>query len=254
MPFYKFFSVAIVPGWRSVALADINMTDTQEMPLFEEDNKDFVTSLVQKPFASSKSLGKRKAREILGGVNMDSGPSNARPLKVLKTRSGQPSTKQAKAVVDILVAHATDKDLVNEGLEGDVAVWVRWSTRAVVRLVPHGERLEFWETKGPRDNGVPVAPEVAEGDGESESAKSVWPPTDKPATKFERVTQHVGELREMEAAIADYAATCKREYTALRFELLQMQTILGKTRQLQGTLVEARREAEEALWEILAFE
>ncbi|KAG6852132.1 hypothetical protein C0991_002796, partial [Blastosporella zonata] len=63
MPYYKFFSVtskAMVPGQRSVALANINMTDTQEMPLFEEDNKDFVTLLVQKPFASSKSLGKKK--------------------------------------------------------------------------------------------------------------------------------------------------------------------------------------------------
>ncbi|KAG6858015.1 hypothetical protein C0991_004022 [Blastosporella zonata] len=58
----------MVPGRRSVALADINMTDTQEMPLFEEDNKDFVTLPVQKPLASSKSLGKRKAKEILGGV------------------------------------------------------------------------------------------------------------------------------------------------------------------------------------------
>ncbi|KAG6859458.1 hypothetical protein C0991_000658, partial [Blastosporella zonata] len=76
MPYYKFFSVAMVPGRRLVTLADINMTNTQEMPLFEEDNKDFVTLPVRKPLASSKSLGKRKAREILGGVNMDSGPSN----------------------------------------------------------------------------------------------------------------------------------------------------------------------------------
>ncbi|KAG6852422.1 hypothetical protein C0991_012144 [Blastosporella zonata] len=43
MPYYKFFSVAMVPGQQSVALADINMTDMQEMPLFKEDNKDFVT-------------------------------------------------------------------------------------------------------------------------------------------------------------------------------------------------------------------
>ncbi|KAG6839121.1 hypothetical protein C0991_005662 [Blastosporella zonata] len=114
----------MVPGRQLVALADINMTDTQEMPLFKEDNKDFVTSPVQKPLASLKSLGKRKAGVILGGVNMDSGPSNARPSKIPKTGSGQPSTKQAKAMVDILGAHATDKDLVNEGLEGDIAVWV----------------------------------------------------------------------------------------------------------------------------------
>ncbi|KAG6838744.1 hypothetical protein C0991_009016, partial [Blastosporella zonata] len=107
MPYYKFFSVAMVPGWRSVALADINMTDTQEMPLFEEDNKDFVTLLVQKPYASSKSLGKRKAGETLGRVNMDSRPSNARPSKVSKMGPGQPSKKQAKAPVDILDAHPT---------------------------------------------------------------------------------------------------------------------------------------------------
>ncbi|KAG6851748.1 hypothetical protein C0991_006504 [Blastosporella zonata] len=101
MPYYKFFSVAMVPGRRSVTPADINMTDTQEMPLFEEDNKDFVTS-----------------------PNMDSGPSNVRPTKVSKTGSGQPSTKQAKVPVDILGAHATDKDLVDKGLEGDIAVRV----------------------------------------------------------------------------------------------------------------------------------
>ncbi|KAG6862818.1 hypothetical protein C0991_010040, partial [Blastosporella zonata] len=152
MPYYKFFSVyskAIVPGWRSVALADINMTDTLEMPLFEEDNKDFETSPVQKSYSTSEGLGKRKAREISGGVNMDSGPSSARPTKVSKTGSGQPSTKQAKVPVDILGAHTTDKELVDEGLKGDIAVRVQWSTRALVRLVPHGERVEFWEAEGP---------------------------------------------------------------------------------------------------------
>ncbi|KAG6838884.1 hypothetical protein C0991_007691, partial [Blastosporella zonata] len=125
------------------------MTDTQEMPLFEEDNKDFVTSPVQKPFASSKSLGKRKVTEILGGVSMGSGPSNVRPSKILKTGSGQPSTKQTKAMVDILAAHATDKDLVDEGMEGDIAVCIQWSTRAIVKLAPHSKRLEFREAKGP---------------------------------------------------------------------------------------------------------
>ncbi|KAG6839313.1 hypothetical protein C0991_003778 [Blastosporella zonata] len=105
-----------------------------------------------------------------------------------------------------------------------------------------------------RNDGALVTPEGAEGDGDLESAKSVWQPTDEPATEFERVTRHVGELRELEAAMADYAAACKREYAALKFELLWMQTVLGKTRRLQGTLVEARRETEEALWEISAFE
>ncbi|KAG6862712.1 hypothetical protein C0991_010681, partial [Blastosporella zonata] len=104
------------------------------------------------------------------------------------------------------------------------------------------------------DNGAPVAPEVVEGSGELDSAKSVWRPTDEPATEFERVTRRVGELRELEVGMADYAATCKRELAAMRFELLRLQTMLGETWRLQGTLVEVRREVEEALWEISAFE
>ncbi|KAG6838735.1 hypothetical protein C0991_009089, partial [Blastosporella zonata] len=105
-----------------------------------------------------------------------------------------------------------------------------------------------------RDDGAPAAPEGAEGDGESESAKSVWRPADKPVTEFERVTRRVGELRELEAGMANYAASCERELAALHFELLRLQTTLGETRQLQGALIEARREAEEALWEVSAFE
>ncbi|KAG6862987.1 hypothetical protein C0991_008991 [Blastosporella zonata] len=265
------------------------------MPLFEEDNKDFETSPVQKSYSTSEGLGKRKAAAISGGVNTGSGPSNARPTKISKTGSGQPSTKQAKAMVDISGAHATDKDSVDEGLEGNIAVRVWWSTRALVRLAPHDERLEFRAAEGPcqqcttakvakrcwypqarlpccrclnsgvacrnsvgdttrdaqrrvhvvrkrakraacavdddeegpaagplqmtpvvlptlgaednegevsgegvsgvpqleeeRDNGAPVAPEGAEGDGESESAKSVWRPADEPATEFKWVTQ-----------------------------------------------------------------
>ncbi|KAG6849597.1 hypothetical protein C0991_011326 [Blastosporella zonata] len=115
-PYNKFFSVdskAMVPGRGSVALADINMTDTQEMPLFEEDNKDFETSPVRKPYSTSEGLGKRKAREISGRANMGSGPSSARPTKISKTGSGQPSTKQAKAMVDISAAHATVSLLVS---------------------------------------------------------------------------------------------------------------------------------------------
>ncbi|KAG6838667.1 hypothetical protein C0991_009732, partial [Blastosporella zonata] len=125
------------------------MGNTLEMPLFEEDNKDFETSPVRKSYSTSEGLGKRKAAAISGGVNVGSGPSNARPTKILKTGSGQPSAKQAKAMVDILTAHTTDKDSVDEGLEGDIAVRVRWSTRALVRLAPHGERVEFWEAEGP---------------------------------------------------------------------------------------------------------
>ncbi|KAG6850312.1 hypothetical protein C0991_010475 [Blastosporella zonata] len=126
-PYSRFFSVsakAMVPGRQSVALADINMGDTLEMPLFEEDNKDFETSMVRKSYSTLEGLGKRKVAEISGGASMGSGPSNARPTKISKTGSGQPSTKQPKAMVDILAAHATDKDSVNEGLEGDIAVRV----------------------------------------------------------------------------------------------------------------------------------
>ncbi|KAG6851772.1 hypothetical protein C0991_006299, partial [Blastosporella zonata] len=105
-----------------------------------------------------------------------------------------------------------------------------------------------------RVDSAPVAPEGVEGDGASESVRLVWRLADEPATDFKRVTQRVGELRELEAGMADYAAACEREYAALKFELLHLQTTLGETRQLQGTLVEARQEAEEALWAILAFD
>ncbi|KAG6851161.1 hypothetical protein C0991_009531, partial [Blastosporella zonata] len=107
MPYYKFFSVAMVPGRRLVALADINMGSTLEMPLFEEDNKDFETLPVRKSYSTLERLGKRKAAAISGGTSMGSGPSNARPTKVSKTGSGQPSTKQAKVPVDISGAHVT---------------------------------------------------------------------------------------------------------------------------------------------------
>ncbi|KAG6851528.1 hypothetical protein C0991_008384, partial [Blastosporella zonata] len=110
------------------------------------------------------------------------------------------------------------------------------------------------ELEEEEDDGAPVAPEVAEGGKESESAKSVWRPADKPAMEFEWVTRRVGELRELEAGMANYAATCKQELAALRLELLRLQTTLGKTRRLQGALIEVRREAEEALWEVSAFE
>ncbi|KAG6851794.1 hypothetical protein C0991_005907 [Blastosporella zonata] len=133
-PYSKFFSVAMVPERRSVALANINMGDTLEMPLFEEDNKDFETSPVQKPYSTSEGLGKRKAAARW---------------------SGQPSAKQAKALVDILGAHATDKDLVDKGLEGDIAVRVQWSMRALVRLAPHGKRVEFRAAEGPVDETHP---------------------------------------------------------------------------------------------------
>ncbi|KAG6862918.1 hypothetical protein C0991_009472 [Blastosporella zonata] len=129
-PYNKFFAVAMVPGRRSVALADINMGDTLEMPLFEEDNKDFETSPVRKSYSTSEGLGKRKAAAISGGASMGSGPSNARPAKVSKTGSGQPSTKQAKAPVDISGAYFTDKDSVDDGLEGDIAVRVRCASSA----------------------------------------------------------------------------------------------------------------------------
>ncbi|KAG6850399.1 hypothetical protein C0991_010410, partial [Blastosporella zonata] len=110
------------------------------------------------------------------------------------------------------------------------------------------------ELEEERDDGAPAVPEVAERGGDSESAWLVWRPADEPVMEFKRVTRRVGELRELEAGMANYAASCERELAALRFELLRLQTTLGETRRLQGALIEARREAEEALWEVLAFE
>ncbi|KAG6858163.1 hypothetical protein C0991_003409, partial [Blastosporella zonata] len=83
------------------------MGNTLEMPLFEEDSKDFETLPVRKSYSTSEGLGKRKAAAISGGASMGSGPSNARPAKVSKTGPGQPSTKPAKAMIDISAAHAT---------------------------------------------------------------------------------------------------------------------------------------------------
>ncbi|KAG6851715.1 hypothetical protein C0991_006766 [Blastosporella zonata] len=330
VPYNKFFWVAMVPGRRSVALADINMGGRMEMPLFEEDNKDFETSPVQKSYSTSEGLGKRKAAAISGGVSMGSGPSNARPTKISKTGSGQPSTKQTKTMVDILAAHATDKDSVDDGLEGDIACqqcttakvaercWYPQAQLPCCRCLNSGiacknlagdtardaqrrarvVRKRAKRTAAPatraaravddkaeeipgvpdlgegideegilgegisgvpeleeeRDDGAPAAPEVAERGRDSESARSVWRPADELVTEFERVTRRVGELRELEAGMANYAASCERELAALRFELLRLQTTLGETQRLQGALIEARREAEEALWDILAFE
>ncbi|KAG6851226.1 hypothetical protein C0991_009494, partial [Blastosporella zonata] len=104
------------------------------------------------------------------------------------------------------------------------------------------------------DDGAPVAPGGSEGSGESESTKSVWRLADKPATEFGWLTRRVGELQEMEVAVTAYADACERECADLRFALLRSQTMLGGARRQQGVLVEARREAEEALWGILAFE
>ncbi|KAG6851474.1 hypothetical protein C0991_008874, partial [Blastosporella zonata] len=36
MPYYRFFSVALAPERQLVALADVNMGDTLEMPLFKQ--------------------------------------------------------------------------------------------------------------------------------------------------------------------------------------------------------------------------
>ncbi|KAG6862935.1 hypothetical protein C0991_009384 [Blastosporella zonata] len=68
---------------------------------------------VRKSYSTSEGLGKRKAAKILGGASMGSGPSNARPAKISKTGSGQPSTKQSKAPVDISGAHATVSFLIS---------------------------------------------------------------------------------------------------------------------------------------------
>ncbi|KAG6848899.1 hypothetical protein C0991_012358, partial [Blastosporella zonata] len=170
-------------------------------------------------------------------------------------RTAAPATRAARVVDDEAEEISGVPDSGEERDDGEGI-----SGEGILGVPDLGERSdEEGISGGPeleeeRDDGAPVTPEGAEGDGESESAKSVWRPTDKPATEFEQVTRRVGELRELEAGMADYAASCERELAALCFELLRLQTTLGETRQLQGALIEARREAEEALWEVSAFE
>ncbi|KAG6862755.1 hypothetical protein C0991_010346 [Blastosporella zonata] len=162
------------------------------------------------------------------------------------------------AITDLQYAGLTrDEALSREALQVAAGLFDMWDQR------PKRLQDEEWTEEAAvmeadlaeeRDDGASVAPEVVEVDGASESARSVWRPADEPATEFERVTRRVGELRELEAGMADYAATCEQELAAMRFELLRLQTTLGETRRLQGALIEARREAEEALWDISAFE
>ncbi|KAG6838537.1 hypothetical protein C0991_010795, partial [Blastosporella zonata] len=177
-------------------------------------------------------------RNLAGDTARDA-QRRARVVRKREKRAAAPATRAARAVDEEEEKISGVPDLGERDNEGEVS----------------GEGiLGGPELEEERDDGAPVAPAGAEGDGESESAKSVWRPADEPATEFAWVTRRVGELRELEALMADYAATCKQESAALQFELLRLQTTLGKTRRLQGVLVEARREAEEALWNILAFE
>ncbi|KAG6861756.1 hypothetical protein C0991_011589, partial [Blastosporella zonata] len=169
----------------------------------------------------------------VGGTTRDA-QRRARVVRKREKRAAVPATRAARAVDSNKAAVLRVPDL-GEGDNGEGI-------------------LGGPDPEEERDDGAPVAPEVAEEDRDSESARSVWWLADEPATKFARVTWRVGELRELEAGMADYAATCKRELAALRFKLLRLQTTLGETQRLQGALVEARREAEEALWEISAFE
>ncbi|KAG6839109.1 hypothetical protein C0991_005728, partial [Blastosporella zonata] len=237
MPYYKFFSVAMVPGQRSVALADINMGDTQEMPLFKEDNKDFETSPVQKPWASSsKSLGKRKADAISGRVDKDSIDeglegeiavrcqqcTTAKVAKCFWNLAGDTAwNAQRRACVvrrreKQAAALAARAPADNE--EGPVAGPSNMTLAALPTLGTEDEEEEvsgvgiLWAPKlEERDDGAPVTPEGSEGPGVSESTKLVWQLTDKPATEFKWVTCRVGELQEMEASMADYAAACEQE-------------------------------------------
>ncbi|KAG6838123.1 hypothetical protein C0991_001705, partial [Blastosporella zonata] len=179
----------------------------------------------------------------------------ARVVRKEAKRTAAPATRAARVVDDEaeespgvpdLGEGDDDEGVLGEGISGVPELEEARNDKEGVSGVPDLEEE--------RDDGAPVAPEVAEGDGQSESARSVWRPADEPATEFEWVTRRVGELRELEVGMADYAATCERELAARRFELLRLQTTLGETRRLQGMLVAARREAEEALWDISAFE
>ncbi|KAG6862596.1 hypothetical protein C0991_011342, partial [Blastosporella zonata] len=180
----------------------------------------------------------------------------ARVVRKRAKRTAAPATRAARMVDD---EAEESPGVPDSGEERDDGEGVSGEGISGVPDLEEGRDEEEGILGGPeleeeRDVGAPVTPAVAEGDRESESARSVWRPTDKPATEFERVTRRVGELRELEARMADYAATCERELAGMRFELLRLQTTLGETRRLQGALIEARREAEEALWEISAFE
>ncbi|KAG6851657.1 hypothetical protein C0991_007292, partial [Blastosporella zonata] len=185
----------------------------------------------------------------------------ARVVRKREKRAAAPATRAARVVDDEAEESPGVPDLGKGGDEGEIlgegisGVPDLEEERDDGEGVSGVERDDGEGVSGvERDDGAPVAPGVAEGDGQSESARSVWRPADKPATEFEWVTRRVGELRELEVGMADYAATCERELAARRFELLRLQTTLGETRRLQEMLVAARREAEEALWDISAFE
>ncbi|KAG6862953.1 hypothetical protein C0991_009230, partial [Blastosporella zonata] len=186
-------------------------------------------------------------KNLVGDTARDA-QRRARVVRKRAKRTAAPATRVTRAVDD-------DK-------EGPVAGPLQTTPAALPTLGAEDDEGEILgegilggpELEEERDDGAPVAPEGAEGDGASESVKLVWRPADKPVTEFEQVTWRVGELRELEAGMANYAASCERELAALRFELLCLQTTLGETRQLQGALIEVRREVEEALWEVSAFE
>ncbi|KAG6838924.1 hypothetical protein C0991_007221, partial [Blastosporella zonata] len=172
----------------------------------------------------------------------------ARVVRKREKRAAAPATRASRAVVDEAAPATRAARAVVDKVEEILRVPDLGKGDDEEGILG-GPKLEE-----ERDDGAPVTPEVAEGGRDSESAKSVWQPADEPATEFEQVTRRVGELRELEAGMADYAATCERELAVLQLELLCLQTTLGETQRLQGALIEARREAEEALWEVSAFE
>ncbi|KAG6860028.1 hypothetical protein C0991_012330, partial [Blastosporella zonata] len=193
-------------------------------------------------------------KNLVGDTARDA-QCRARVVQKKAKRTAAPATRAARVVDD----EAEESPGVPDSGEGDDDEGVSGEGILGVPELEEARNDEEGVSGVPdleeeRDDGAPVAPEVAEGDGQSESARSVWRPADEPATEFEWVTRRVGELRELEVGMADYAATCERELAARRFELLRLQTTLGETRRLQGMLVAVRREAEEALWDISAFE
>ncbi|KAG6853296.1 hypothetical protein C0991_005391 [Blastosporella zonata] len=111
-------------------MVDINMDNDWSLVLFEakvKQKKEEVLLLeAQNPrVPSQKALGKQKAVNQPSRVDMSSGLPTAKPTKILndgpkpvKAKSGS----HYKSLADVADAHPTNKDLIDEGLEGEIGV------------------------------------------------------------------------------------------------------------------------------------
>ncbi|KAG6847348.1 hypothetical protein C0991_001979, partial [Blastosporella zonata] len=107
-------------------------------------------------------------RNLAGDTARDA-QRRARVVRKREKRAAAPATRAARAVDDEEEEISGVPDLDERDNEGEVS----------------GEGiLGGPELEEERDDGAPVAPGRAEGDGESESAKLVWQPTDEPVTEY----------------------------------------------------------------------